>query len=185
MRQLAILLLLFLPFLSFSQVKVFETFEDFKADKGTEYEKYSHATDNGKLILFDKGKRSKVGGKDCWGFTYKDNLFRFTLRNYPVMLVSEGSPCYWEAGMAHLRMLKENTNEVYFVHGEKCNVSVSLDSEICPMPQNKKAYGHARKDFNKFKKANPELKAFYSALLEESYWGRDFVKKCVEENQIQ
>ena len=181
MRLLLLLSLCLLPFISQAEVIVFETFQDFVDQKGTTYDDYhgySHAMGAVKIILKDNGKKVKIKCRDIWGFVYNDALFRTDhVHDQPVRLLSFGKICYYENGIAHLNMLKNDSESGSFSIGYYCYVSATIDGTLVPMPST--LLSDARKKIKKFKEANPQYKDLFDCI--EKNYNYQNVRPCVEE----
>lgn len=85
-------------------------------------------------LLFEKdGVKRKVKCKDIWGFMYKGVLFRINDEGpLPVRLMTEGSVCYYENGLAHLYMQRDSTETASFELGHAAYLSKDIRGPIVP-----------------------------------------------------
>lgn len=130
-------------------------------------------------MIFKKDqKKVKIHCKDIWGFSYKDALFRID-KNYsqPARVASSGKIIYYENGIAHLEMIRDNKEEGSFSIGYFCYVSKNLESELIPMPGS--LISDARKKINKFKEENPEYKELFNCI--EKNYNYLNVRPCITE----
>lgn len=160
-----LILILFVPFILKAEITVFKTYEDFLSDKGETYEEYkNHIAVMGsvKLILMKDRKKKTINCKDIWGFRMDDMLFRVHKKfKQPAKVMYEGSVVYYENGLAHLEMIKQDREFINITTGYAVYFSKDLSSELVPMPSSGQTGG---KGYKKFKNENPKLQSFFKCV---------------------
>lgn len=180
-KLILILLLMLLTSIAKTQVVVYRTFEDFQNEIGEEYDDYhscSHTMGNVKLKFKKGGKKIKIHCKDLWGFTYKDAFFRIHKKHSkPTRLISLGKIAYYENGVAHLTMIKNNKDSGSFSIGYFCYLSKNIGSELIPMPTN--LISDVKKDIKNFKEKHPEYKDLFDCIEKDYHYLN--VRPCIKE----
>jgi hypothetical protein len=180
-KRILVLAILLMSFIADAQITVYRTYEDFKNKNGEKYDDYhgySHSMGRVKLTFKKDGKKIKIHCRDMWGFSYKDAFFRIDKKyNQPTRVISIGKIIYYENGIAHLSMIRNNTKSGEFSIGYYCYVSKNINSELIPMPG--LLISDARKKIKKFKEENPEYKELFDCI--EKNYNYLNVRPCVTE----
>lgn len=180
-KLIIVLSFLLVRFITSAQITVYRTYEDFQNKTGEEYDDYlgySHSIGTVKLILKKDDKKIKIHCRDLWGLNYKDAFFRIDKKyNQPTRIISSGKIVYYENGIAHLSMIRDNSESGKFSIGYFCYVSKSIDSELIPMPG--ELISDARKKIKKFKEENPEYKELFDCI--EKNYNYINVRPCIVE----
>lgn len=180
-KRILILAIILMSFIANAQITVYRTYEDFQNKSGEKYDdyhSYSHSLGSVKLTFKKAGKKFKIRCRDIWGFSYKDAFFRIDKKyNQPTRVLSIGKIIYYENGVAHLSMVKNNNESGQFTIGYFCYVSKSITSELIPMPG--QLISDARKKIKKFKEKNPEYKELFDCI--EKNYNYLNVRPCIEE----
>jgi hypothetical protein len=109
------------------------------------------------LFFLKDSVEHKVKCKDIWGFTYKGILFRITDEGpIPVRLMTEGQVCYYENGVAHLKMQRDNVELAEYEIGQSAYISKDISSPIVPA---RFKDGDQRSISGRFREEHPELEA--------------------------
>lgn len=180
LKSTAILLFILVTFVGNAQVTVYKSYEDFQNKKGENYDDYHgfmHSAGNVKLTFKKEGKKNKIHCKEMWGFQYNEALFRIDNNNQPARVISVGKIIYYENGIAHLSMIRDNKESGDFSIGYYCYVSKNINSELIPMPAS--LISDARKKIKKFKAENSEYKELFDCI--ENNYSYYNVRPCVEE----
>lgn len=164
-KLLLILISLMLGHSSYSQVIVYYTYEDFKYERGESFDDYSsYFMASAVTLTFVKDKKKhKIKCKDMWGFVYKDVLFRVDEFNkVPARLMSFGKIFYYENGIAHLDILKNNTTSGSSPSGFMIFFSKSIETPVVAFTSNKTMV--ARIPYKQFKSDYPEYKELFDCM---------------------
>lgn len=122
----------------------------------------------------------KVNTRRLWGFTYKNVLFRIARQEHmPVRLMTRGSICYYENGLAHLEMQRDHTESAFFADGERSYVSKDLQSEI--VPAHFAANDH-RSPSARFAREHPEYATVCTCIGEQE--DMDRTRQCVVDFEV-
>lgn len=114
------------------------------------------------LFFVKDGVERKVKCKDIWGFTYKGVLFRITDEGpIPVRLMTEGQVCYYENGIAHLKMQRDNVELAEYEIGQSAYISKDIKSPIVPARFKE---GDKRSISGRFRIDHPELDALCECI---------------------
>ena len=147
---------------------VFKDYASYTAMTGEHYNKmlgYTNGVVNVNLILQQNGIETKKKCKEIWGFLYNGNLFRTDIRTGQVAkLISKGKICYYENGIAHLKMIRDKTTSETFSIGYYCYVSKNLETKLAPFPSPEVQVSDASKQLRKFKKENPEYDPLFKTM---------------------
>jgi len=161
-----ILFLILMSLFSNAQVTVFRTFEDFQNEEGEmydDYHSYLHKMGAVTLKFINDKNKVKIHCDDMWGFIYKDVLFRIDKRtSQPTRVINSGKIIYYENGIAHLGMIRDNTTKGSFSIGYYCYLSKDINSEMVPFPTT--LISDARKKINNFKLDNPEYNELFDCI---------------------
>ncbi|MBL7935241.1 MAG: hypothetical protein JNM51_05465 [Bacteroidia bacterium] len=165
-----ILLITILAVKLYSQdtIIVFKDYASFTSMTGEHYDKmlgYTNGAIKVNLILQQKGVETKIKCIDIWGFLYNGNLFRTDARTGQVArLISKGKICYYENGIAHLKMIRDKTTNETFSIGYYCYVSKNLETNLVPFPDPNSQVSDANKLLRRFKKDNPEYEYLFKTM---------------------
>ena len=179
MKYILLSIFVALMLMANGQVTIYRTYEDFTAKKGEKYDDYKgfmHVLGKVKLSFIKDKEVTKIACKDMWGFEYKNILFRIDHEHQQAACcINTGKICYYENGLAHLEMLRDNTDKAEFSVGYFSYISSDLNSELVPLPiigslGTKKAY-------LVFKGKNPKHKVFYDCI--EKNFDYNKVRQCV------
>src|SRR5690606_19129909 len=111
-----------------------------------------------------------------WGFNYGDALFRIDKKHsQPTRVMNAGKIIYYENGIAHLSMIRDNSQSGSFSIGYYCYVSKNINSEMIPMPV--RLISDARKRIKEFTEENPEYKNLFDCI--EKNYNYFNVRPCV------
>jgi hypothetical protein len=182
-RALVIVIFGLAPFLGSAQndLKVFKTYDDFVNKVGEEYSfhRLFWPTAKGIGLIVERGnEKIKINGKDIWGYSYKDGLFRYDRNhNQPVRVMSIGKIIYYENGQASMEMLRKNKEYSDFRFGYYCYVSKSLATDIIPLDNY--VFGDTKSKISAFKKQYAEFKVFFDCLGKRYEY--DKVRLCIKE----
>lgn len=180
-KLILVLSILLMTFITNAQITVYRTYEDFQNKNGEEYEDYlgySHSMGKVKLFFIKDKKEIKTHCKDIWGFIYKDAFFRIDKNyNQPARVISAGKIVYYENGIAHLSMIRDNSESGEFSIGYYCYVSKSIDSELIPMPG--ALVTDARKKIKSFKEENPQYVELFDCIEKDYNYLK--VRPCIAE----
>ena len=114
------------------------------------------------LFFLKDSVERKVKCKDIWGFTYKGILFRITDEGpIPVRLMTEGEVCYYENGVAHLKMQRDNVELAEYEIGQSAYLSKDIKSPIVPA---RFKDGDARSISGRFREEHPELERLCTCI---------------------
>ena len=126
-----------------AQIKFYKTYENYKNNIYEEFTKFKYnLLIEGMYVnlkLLDKNNETVIiQNKDYWGFTYKDNIFRFltstdsnNVNRFYVCLVSKGKVMYYENGLMHLNALVTNSKKGFYDFSDgRCFFSKDLNSTI-------------------------------------------------------
>jgi hypothetical protein len=177
-KNILLTLFLFFSMASYSQVTVYYSFDDFKNEKGEVFDDYKHyfMASAVTLTFVKNNKNHRVKCKKMWGFTYKDALFRVDEFNkVPARLMSHGKIFYYENGIAHLDMLKNNSQSGSSPSSFMVFFSKSLETPVVAFTSNKTMV--ARIPYQKFKKNYPEYKELYDCMNGDYYISN--TRECV------
>jgi len=169
-KNTLILLITILSIKLFSQdtIIVFKDYASYTANTGEHYDKmlgYTNGVIKVNLILQKNGIETKIKCKEIWGFLYNGYLFRTDIRTGQVaQLISKGKICYYENGIAHLKMIRDKTTHEEFSIGYYCYVSKNLETKLAPFPSPDVQVSDANKQLRKFKKENPEYNALFKTM---------------------
>ncbi|MCC6700766.1 MAG: hypothetical protein IT221_04535 [Fluviicola sp.] len=183
-KLILVLSILFFTHNSHAQFKVYRTFEDAQNDIGEEYDDYSgyfHAMGSVRLKLLKDSIETTVECKNIWGFTYKGAIFRVEKKySQPAIILSNNNIVYYENGLAHLHMLKFNSNNAEVNVGQACYISTDINSEMIAVPILYRR--DVMKRFKKFIKNNPEYKPLGDCILIKVRT-LTIIRSCIEEFQ--
>ena len=85
------------------------------------------------LVLRQDGKEVKVPFKKLWGFSLNLMLFRVLEPDQvPLRVMLQGGLCYYEPGLAHLRMWRDSSTTAMVERGPLAYLSRDLSSPIIP-----------------------------------------------------
>ena len=142
---LAFLLLLFFNSTSVKgEFVVYKTSEDLKNKKGEKYDDFHSYTWVGEhvtLVAVRNNEKHKIKCADIYAVVYKDQFFRIhkdDIRETPARLMNVGKLCYYENGLVHMVMLRDNSKEAVMSRGFGCYFSKDVNSKIEPLIGNKK-----------------------------------------------
>jgi hypothetical protein len=179
-KSILVLLFLVISIFANAQIEIYRTYEDYQKKNGEkfdEYVGYFHSMGNVKLTFKKNGEKTKIFCKDMWGFLYKDVLFRVDNFNQPTCVMSTGKIIYYENGIAHLEMIRDNKETGDFTIGYYCYVSKNLNSDIIPMPSS--LISDAYKKIRIFKEENPQYSRLFDCIEKDYNFYK--VRACVAE----
>ena len=167
--------------ISYSQkMTVYKTFEDYSNDKGVEYDEFRKTmTVVSNLFLFVKKgkKKSKISCKEIWGFKYGDALFRIDQEIfYPARLMVAENLYYWENGIGHLIMIRDN-KEIASYRGFDYYLSKDLTSKMVGISFSNSINASMHDNYRKFKQDYPEFTEIYDCI--EEYLLISIVRDCI------
>ncbi len=117
-------------------VTIFRSPGEYQAARGEEVGEFVDVkpiTGRLMLVVEQDGRRQRIACRDLWGFTYKGILFRIESAGHlPVRLMTKGAVCYYENGLAHLRMQRDGTELESFALGHRSYMSRHLEGEVVP-----------------------------------------------------
>jgi hypothetical protein len=169
-KNYILILLLTLSFTVFSKndsILVFKTYNDYVNKIGESYDHMVnyYGTVKMKITVSKNNKENTIECKKIWGFSYNGHLFRTEERTGQVgELIVKGNMCYYENGIAHLEMIRHNTNHENFSLGYHCYLSKDLSSKLVPFADPAQPDPDADKQLKKFKKANPQYNDLFKAI---------------------
>jgi hypothetical protein len=169
-KNFLLIILLTLSLQVFSKndsIIVFTTYENYVNKIGESYDKMVnyYGTVKMKITVSKNNKENTIECKKIWGFLYNGHLFRSEERTGQIgELIVKGKICYYENGIAHLEMIRNNTNHENFTLGYHCYISKDLSSKLVPFTSSDHPDADADKQLKKFKKANVEYADFFKAL---------------------
>lgn len=178
LKNILLLAYILTSYLSHGQVTVYYTYEDFKNEKGENYSDYGGFFISGAVTLtFIKDKKKhKIKCKDMWGFTYKDAFFRTDEFNkVPARLMSFGKIFYYENGLAHLNMLKNNTDSGSTPSSFMFFFSKSLETPVVACTSYRASGSHII--YQQFKDDYPEYKVLFDCINDNYHV--DTARRCV------
>ncbi|MCW5899555.1 MAG: hypothetical protein KIT10_09825 [Flavobacteriales bacterium] len=114
------------------------------------------------LLVEQEGSRRRIPCRDLWGFSYKGILFRIEPQGHlPVRLMAHGALCYYENGLAHLRMQRDGTELETFDLGHRSYISRHLEGELVPaiFPE-----GDARGAAARFRQAHRQFEPLFQCI---------------------
>ena len=129
-----------------------------------EYKSCSYPGGNVRLFFIDQqGNKKKIACKNIWGFKYGDALFRTEPRSsQPARVMSLGEIVYYENGLAHLEMIRDNSTTGRSDLGYYSYISPNLKAPMTPLPN----FGFSSKArrMRELLKIHPEYKPLFECL---------------------
>ena len=143
-----------------------------------DYDKYWYDTLGNSTVTFEKaGKKFTFDCSKIWGFQYHYKLFRSGKDGTPPLrIISAGKIVYYENGLAHLEMLKNDSENGNFSKGFYCYVSVNLLGKTVAMPP--ELSNELYKEVEKFKKENKQYKKLFECI--ESDYNYPKISECIK-----
>jgi hypothetical protein len=141
-----------------AEIVVYKTYADFQSKTGEHYDSYfgwKHALNSISLIFKKNGENVSVKTANIWGFVDGNSIYRIDHvgpAEIPYLLVSTGKINYYENGIAHLKLRKNQT------FGGECEVglawafSIDLNSDVLV---------HSKKNEQALMEASPAYKEFF------------------------
>lgn len=170
MRSLALVFALCTAAGTAAQSALFPSYEAYAQGKGEQVEgPIAVVPQMGRLVVaFGKdGARKHIPARKLWGFLNQGFLYRIEQEGrLPVRLMAQGAICYWENGLAHLRMQRDSAEAATVEHGHAAYLSRDLQSAIVPA---RFTPGDTKSPSAKFKQAWPA----YAELLDRIGEGAD------------
>lgn len=182
-KLILVLVLLSIGFTSKAQIKIYRTYLDYTSQNVEQYDTYntySLTLGKAQLHLKNGDDKVKIWCRDIWGFEYRGATFRVDKENErPVRVMNEGKIVYYENGLEHLTMLRDNQNPDYLsaeANEYLSYFSESINSPIIPVPRLMMIKG--AKKLQLFEKENEEYKELFECI------GNDHnyltIRSCVE-----
>lgn len=127
-------------------------------------------------MLQKDGATIPVKCEDIWGFSYEGAIFRIDPKyKQPALIWSMGKLIYYENGLAHLTLMRDEAKEAEVGLGYFCYVSKDLTSELVPMPGQKLSDAH--KKIVKFKEENPQYRKLFDCIGDDYHYA--YVRSCI------
>ncbi|MCB0793969.1 MAG: hypothetical protein KDB88_04460 [Flavobacteriales bacterium] len=117
---------------------VFATYDDLVQGKGDTLGVFQEVGIHmGRYVLDfqqeEEKKKERVPCSEIWGFKVNELLFRILEPDHvPLRLMTQGAVCYYENGLAHLRMWSDSTDVTMIDKGLRSYMSRELNSPIVP-----------------------------------------------------
>ncbi|MBX2983801.1 MAG: hypothetical protein KF843_14075 [Flavobacteriales bacterium] len=178
MHRLLLLLSLGISSGIMAQNVIYRSYGEYVENKGEQVDGLIDVVPNmGRFVVAyeNAGSKKHVPTRKVWGFLNDGFLYRIEPEGkLPVRLMAQGPICYWENGLAHLRMQRDSTEAAIVEYGYASYLSRDLQSEIVPAHF---TADDTKSPSAKFRQAWPA----YSELLDRIGEGTDMdsVRQCV------